>query len=144
MLQLTNFDVDYFHSLEGDNAWIAIGHEEYQKNYSNQRYFTVIDHETEHLGIVGIYDFDNQKNLTHIVIDPKHRNKGLLKDIYCKLMEETGVRFLIATINVKNIASKKAHEKVGFIKISDEAFENEFHKFKYKYVIQNNENPLHC
>ncbi len=133
MVQLTNFDADYFHSLEGENAWIALGSEKYQKDYNNQKYFTVIDAEGEKLGIVGIFDFDQQKNLTHIVIDPKYRDKGLLKNIYHKLMEKTGAKFLIATIDAKNIASKKAHEKAGFIKISDEEFENEFQKFKYKY-----------
>lgn len=133
MVKLTNFDADYFHSIESDDAWIAIGTEEYQTNYSNQKYFTVIDVDNKPLGVVGIFDSHDQKNLTHIVIDPKHRNKGLLKDIYFALMEKVGVRFLIATINVKNIASKKAHEKAGFIKISDEAFENEFQKFKYRY-----------
>lgn len=126
--KLGDFDMDYFKSLEGENCWIAIG----QKNCKNQRYYTVIGEDGEKLGIVGVYDTDDEQNLTHVVVDPKFRGKGLTSKFYEALMARENLNFLTATVDRDNIASIKAHEKAGFKKVSDENYEGEFNKHKYK------------
>lgn len=131
-LKLDDFDpeedMNYFHQLEGRDGWIAIGME----NCKNQRYYVVTGQKGEKLGIVGVYDTDNEKNITHIVVDPKYRGRGLTSKFYQVLLEKTGLEFLIATISRGHIASVKAHEKAGFKKVSDSAYEEEFDKFKYR------------
>ena len=73
---LDEFDEEYFYSISegGEDEWKAIGME----NCKNQKYYTVIGENNVKLGIVGIYDTDDEQNITHIVIDPKFRGKGLL------------------------------------------------------------------
>jgi len=121
-------DMDYFYQLEGTDGWIALGME----NCRNQRYYIVIGENGEKLGVVGVYDTDSEKNITHIVVDPKYRGRGLPSKFYQVLLEKTGLEFLIATISRSNIASVRAHEKAGFRKVSDPAYEDEYDKFKYR------------
>ena len=129
---LDEFDEEYFYSISesGKDEWKAIGME----NCKNQRYYTVIGENNVKLGIVGIYDTDDEQNITHIVIDPKFRGKGLLSNFYDQLLQKERLSLLVATINVKNKASVISHEKAGFRKVSDEKYEEEFQKYKYKYI----------
>ncbi|MBT4722588.1 GNAT family N-acetyltransferase [Candidatus Falkowbacteria bacterium] len=126
-------DMDYFKSLEGEDGWIALGME----NCSNQQYFVVLSNQNEKLGIVGVYDTEDEKNITHIVIDPKCRSgaigKSLLPEFYQKLLDKTGLKNLVATINPDNIASIKSHEKAGFEKVDDPAYD---WKLKYSYQVK--------
>ena len=126
---LADFDEKYFHSIaqDGENEWIAIGME----NCKNQRYYTVLGENNIKLGIVGVYDTDDDQNITHILIDPELRGKGLLQKFYAQLMREEKLPFLTATINIDNLASVKSQEKAGFEKVSDKAYEDEYHKYKY-------------
>lgn len=126
---LADFDMEYFKTLEGEDGWIALG----QKNCKNQKYHTVIGEGGEKLGIVGVYDTEDEQNVTHIVIDPKYRGKGLVPKFYDALMDKEKLNTLVATIDRKNRPSIISHERAGFTKVSDEAYENEFDKFKYKY-----------
>jgi L-amino acid N-acyltransferase YncA len=132
---LADFDLEYFKSLEGDDGWIAIG----QENCKNQKYFTVLGDGGEKLGIIGVYNTEDEQNITHIVIDPKYRGKGLLPQFYDALMSKTGLDNLTATIDRKNRPSVVSHERAGFKKVSDKAYEEEFDKFKYKYKNPKNE-----
>lgn len=126
---LADFDEKYFHSIaeDGEDEWIASG----MKNCKNQRYYTVLGKNDVKLGIVGVYDTDDDRNITHILIDPEFRGKGLLQKFYAQLMRKEKLPFLTATINIDNIVSVKSHEKAGFEKVSDKAFEDKYHKYKY-------------
>lgn len=132
---LADFDMEYFKTLEGEDGWIAIG----QENCKNQKYYTVIGDGGEKLGIVGVYDTEDEQNITHIIIDPKYRGKGLVSKFYEALMNAEKLNTLIATIDRKNRPSIISHERAGFKKVSDEVYENEFDKFKYRYEKPQNE-----
>ncbi len=127
---LSAFDLQYFHELEGPDGWIALG----QENCSNQQYFTVLDNDGNKLGIVGVFNSGDNKNLTHTVVDPKFRNQGLASKFNQKLMAELNLPFITMTIDLDNKASISAVKKLpGIKKVSDEAYEGEFHKVKYIY-----------
>lgn len=127
---LGDFDMKYFQELEGQNGWLALG----QENCMNQRYFTVYGSKGEKLGIVGVYDTSDEKNVTHTVIDQKYRGQGLAAKFKQSLMDELNLPFITMTIDLENIASIRATGKLaGVKKISDEQYEHEFHKVKYIY-----------
>ena len=127
---LGEFDMQYFQELEGKDGWLALG----QVNCMNQHYFTVYDTNGEKLGIVGVYDTSDEKNVTHTVVDQKYRGQGLAAKFKKRLMEELNLPFITMTISLENIASIRATEKLpGVKKISDEQYERDFHKVKYVY-----------
>lgn len=127
---LAPFDAKYFAELEGPDGWIAIG----QENCRNQRYFTVIDESGQKLGIVGLYDTEDEKNISHTVVDPKYRGLGLARSFKDKLLEETGESFYVATVSLDNAASLAAMAKIPNVKIiSDDEYEEEFHKRKFRF-----------
>jgi RimJ/RimL family protein N-acetyltransferase len=127
---LCDFDMEYFKQLEGQDGWIALG----QENCTNQQYFTAVGGNHEKLGIIGVYDAADEKNVIHTVVDPKYRGHGLAAKFKMQLMEKLNLPFITMTINIDNIASIKATEKIsGVKKISDEQYELEFHKVKYIY-----------
>jgi RimJ/RimL family protein N-acetyltransferase len=127
---LDDFDSDYFKKLEGENGWIAIG----QENCDNQRYFTVRSTDDEKLGIVGVYDTAEDKNITHTVVDPRFRGRGLTGEFKDRLMDELGLASIILTIDVGNEASIRAAEKLsGVQRMSDARYEQEFNKVKFVY-----------
>jgi len=125
-----DFDMQYFRDIEGSDGWIALG----QENCMNQHYFTVYGNKDEKLGIVGIYDTVDEKNLAHPVVDQKYRGRGLAAKFMKLAMDELDLPFITMTISLENIASIRATEKLpGVKKISDEQYEQEFHKVKYIY-----------
>jgi RimJ/RimL family protein N-acetyltransferase len=134
---LDDFDMQYFQELEGENGWLALG----QENCMNQRYFTVYGRNGEKLGIVGVYNTVDEKNVVHAVVDPKYRGKGLAARFYQRLMDELNLPFITMTISLENIASIRAAEKLpGVKKVSNEQYERNFHKVKYVYE-RPQENP---
>ena len=125
-----DFDMQYFQELEGQNGWLALG----QENCINQRYFTVFGSKGEKLGIVGVYDTADVKNVTHTVVDQKYRGQGLAAKFKQRLMDEINLPFITMTISLENIASIRATEKLpGVRRISDDQYERDFHKVKYVY-----------
>ncbi|MDD5726862.1 MAG: GNAT family N-acetyltransferase [Patescibacteria group bacterium] len=127
---LGDFDLRYFQELQGKDGWLAIG----QENCENQRYFTVNGNNGEKLGIVGVYDTADEKNVTHTVVDPKYRGQGLAAKFKQRLMDELNLPFVTMTIDLDNAASIQATEKLPDVKkISDEQYEKDFHKVKYVY-----------
>jgi RimJ/RimL family protein N-acetyltransferase len=127
---LQDFDPGYFKKLEGEKGWIAIG----QENCRNQKYFTVLGTSGEKLGIVGVYDTDDEKNVTHTVVDPKYRGQGLAVKFKDRLMDELGLDSITLTIDLNNESSLKATQKMpGVRRVSDEQYEQEFHKAKFIY-----------
>lgn len=127
---LGDFDMQYFQELEGQDGWIALG----QENCMNQHYFTVFGNKDEKLGIVGIYDTADEKNLVHPVVDQKYRGRGLASKFMQLAIDKLNLPFITMTISLENIASIRATEKLpGVKKVSDEQYEREFHKVKYVY-----------
>lgn len=125
---LDAFDFDYFKTLEGENGWLAIGME----NCKNQQYYTVNSVQGEKLGVVGVYDTDEEKNIAHTVVDPKFRGQGLAEKFKDKLMDRLSLPYLTLTIDLDNTSSIKSAENMKAVKISDEKYEQEFHKVKYR------------
>ena len=131
--EFAEFDKSYFEELEGSDGWLALGDDFYE----NQKYFTVFSDKGDKLGIVGVYDTAEEKNVTHTVVDPKYRGQGLAAKFKEKLMTDLNLDFLTLTIDLDNEASIRAAEKLpGVKRVSDEAYEKEFHKAKYIYEKQ--------
>lgn len=129
-IKLGDFDMDYFKSLEGEDGWIALG----QENCTNQRYFTVLAEDGTKVGIVGVYDTEDDQNITHTVVDPKYRGQGLAAKCKDALMDSLGLSFVTLTISLDNTPSLKAAEKLhGVERISDAKYEADFHKAKYRF-----------
>lgn len=127
---LGDFDLQYFQELEGVDGWLAIGLE----NCSEQKYFTVYGSRDEKLGIIGVYNTEDEKNITHTVVDPEYRGQGLAAMFKQKLMAELNLPFVTMTIRLTNLASIRATEKmVGVRRVSDEQYEQDFGKVKYIY-----------
>lgn len=128
--ELADFDMDYFRQLEGEDGWIAIGQEECR----NQRYFTVVDERGEKLGIVGMYDTDDEKNITHTVVDPKYRGRKLAPEFKMKLLDVTGEDYFISTVDLDNKDSLTSMHGITNIEVtSDQEYEEEFHKRRFRY-----------
>jgi RimJ/RimL family protein N-acetyltransferase len=126
--RLGDFDPEYFRQIESKNGWIALG----QDNCRNQKYFTVYGDAGTKLGIVGVYDTDDEQNISHTVVDPKFRGQGLAVKFKETLMADLNLPFLTLTIDLDNTSSIRAAEKIpGIRKVSDAAYEQEFHKAKY-------------
>jgi RimJ/RimL family protein N-acetyltransferase len=126
-ISLEDFDAGYFDEVDG--GWIAIG----QGNCKNIKYFTALD-DGKKVGIIGVYDTDDDKNITHTVTDPKFRGQGLAAKLKKELMKKLGLDFITLTIDLDNTASLKATEKLpGVERVSDEQYEKDFHKAKYIY-----------
>ncbi|MBU0732109.1 GNAT family N-acetyltransferase [Patescibacteria group bacterium] len=127
---LDEFDMDYFHQLEGEDGWIAIG----QDNCQNQKYFTLGGTEGDKLGIIGVFDTDEDSNITHTVIDPKFRGQRLASRAKHELMDKLNLPFITMIIDLDNLPSIKATEKIpGVKRVSDDTYEEEFHKVKLVY-----------
>ncbi|MDO8668908.1 MAG: GNAT family N-acetyltransferase [Candidatus Buchananbacteria bacterium] len=133
---LEEFDMEFFQEMEGENGWIALG----QDNCLNPQYFTVIGTKGEKLGIVGVYDTEDEKNITHTVVDPKYRGQGLAAKFKQLLMDKLSLPFITLTIDIDNKKSIRAAENLGAIKTSSRQYEDEFHKFRYTYKpVQKNQ-----
>ncbi|EKD33363.1 MAG: hypothetical protein ACD_76C00044G0030 [uncultured bacterium] len=130
-IRLTGFDMDYFKSLEGEDGWIALG----QENCTNQHYFTVCAEDGTKVGIAGVYDTEDDQNITHTVVDPKYRGQGLAAKCKDALMDSLGLPFVTLTISLDNTPSLKAAEKLsGVQKVSDAKYEADFHKAKFMFT----------
>ncbi len=131
--RLDAFDPEYFRELEGENGGIALG----QEFCSNARYFTVFDARGNKLGIVGVYDTENEKNVTHTVIDPKYRGRGLASKVKERLVKELRLPFITMTVDLDNAASLRAVEKMssGVQRTSDPAYEQVYHKARFEFRL---------
>lgn len=126
--ELGDFDMEYFQELEGENGWLALGDDAYK----NQKYFTVQGGGEQKLGIVGVYDTEDEKNVTHTVVDPSFRGQGLASQFKLFLMDKLGLDYITLTIDLDNVSSIRAAEKLpGVEKVSNEEYEKDYHKVKY-------------
>lgn len=127
---LAAFDLAYFKRLSGPNGWLAIG----QSGCKNQRYFTVLGSDGNKLGIVGLYDTDDETNVSHTIVDPKYRGLGLAEEFKDKLLETTGESYYVATVDLDNAPSLAAMSKIPGIQVaSDAEYESRYHKRKFRF-----------
>jgi len=105
---LSDFDMKYFKTLEGTGNWLAIG----QENCKNQHYFTVLNTTSDKLGIVGVYDTDDEQNIAHTVVATKYRGQGLAKKFKDALMDKLNLPFTTLTIDLGNTPSIRAAKKL--------------------------------
>lgn len=125
-LRFESFDQEYFDQIDG--SWIALG----QENCTNQKYFTVVDEAGEKLGIVGVYNTAEDKNITHTIVDPGHRGKGLATKFKLQMADALNLDAMTLTIDLNNDASLNSARKMPDTKrVSDELYEKEFHKVKF-------------
>ena len=124
------FDMEYFKKLEGDEGWVAVGNDDYE----NQEYFTVKDEKGRNLGVVGVYDFGDQKRVTHTVVDPEFRGRGLAAKFKMHIAEQLGLDSFLSTISPDNTASLRAIVKVpGARRVSTEDQERDGGKIVYEW-----------
>lgn len=127
--RLDDFDMNYFRSLEGNDGWIALG----MDNCKNQQYFTVFSEGGDKLGIIGVYDTEEDQNITHTVVDPKYRGLGLAAQFKDYILEKLNLPYLTLTINADNVSSLRAAEKIpGVERVSTPEYEQEFRKIKFR------------
>jgi len=107
------------------------------------RYFTVLGVSGEKLGIIGVYNTDDDKNAINIIIDPKYRGLGLAAQFYDLLIDTLNLPFVTLTIDYDphrpddpsftNIRSMRAAEKLpGVERVYEKRFE-EIQKAKFIY-----------
>lgn len=139
---LADFDPAYWEDLnqrdKSIGGWLASEH------CKNVHYFTVLSDTGEKLGIVGVYDVGDEKNITHTIVDPKYRGHGLATAFKDALMEKLDLPFVTLTINYDpyapndprrtNVSSMRAAEKLpGVERVEDPAYaEQRKAKFIYR------------
>lgn len=112
-IKLDKFDKEFFKKLEG--------HEEVS-SFENVVYHTILS-DDQKVGIVGYIPakFPDHCGFVQIVIHPDFRGQGIVGEAESLLVEKYKLKVLLATIKKDNIASIKAHQKIGFEMISDES-----------------------
>jgi len=110
-IKLDKFDKEYFETLDGRKEISLV---------ENGAYYTILCNNKK-AGIVGYIPakFPKDTGFVQIIIDSNFRGKGLVKIAEDLLAQKHNLKTLYATIKKENIASIRAHQKIGFEKIDD-------------------------
>ncbi len=110
-IKLDKFNKEYFETLDG--------HEEIL--LSENGYYHIILCDNKKAGIVGFMPakFPENSGFVQIIISPEFRGREILKIAEDLLAQKYNLKILYATIKKENIASIRAHQKVGFKMIDD-------------------------
>lgn len=113
-IQLKDFDQDFF-DLQETAGQIK------QPDFKVLPYFHTVYANGEKAGIVGyqptgLPDTGN----VEIILAPEYRGKGLIEKVYDELAEKHRLKVLYATINLRNMVSLSAHERIGFKRLPAE------------------------
>ena len=113
-IELKDFDQDFFDLLE------TVGQIK-QPDFKVLPYFHTVYANGEKAGIVGYQpaSLPDTGNV-EIILAPEYRGKGLIAKIYDTLAQEHHLKTLYATINLRNMTSISAHEKIGFQRLPAE------------------------
>ncbi|MFH0755301.1 MAG: GNAT family N-acetyltransferase [bacterium] len=105
-MKLIEFNKDFLESIR-----------EYKevKIVKNGIYHTIII-DNKKIGVVGFIPAKTAQNtgFIQIIIVPEFRGKGLVKQAEDLLVKKYKLKKLYATIEKENLASIKAHQKIGF------------------------------
>lgn len=126
-IKLNKFDKDYFKTLNGHEEILLV---------ENGIYYTILCNNKK-AGVVGYVPtkFSKDSGFVQIVIDSDFRGQGLVRAAENLLVQKHNLKTLYATIKKENIASIRAHQKIGF-KIIDNKNLKELRK---KGLLKKNE-----
>ncbi len=126
-IKIDKFDKDYFETLDGHEEILLA---------EDGTYYTILCNNKK-AGIVGYIPakFSKDSGFVQIVIDPIFRGKGLVKIAEDLLAKEHNIKILYATIKKENMASIRAHQKIGFEMIRDK----EMNKLRKNGFLKENE-----
>lgn len=110
-IELDEFDKNYFETLDGHKQISLV---------ENGIYYTILC-DNQKAGIVGYIPvrFSKNSGFVQIVIDTYFRSQGLVKIAEDLLAQKHNLKILYATIKKENVASIRAHQKIGFKIIDD-------------------------
>jgi len=111
VIKIVPFDKEYFMNLK-----------EHKKILLNNDgiYYTIL-YNDERAGVVGFIPITSLKKtgFVQIIIDPKYRGKEIVRKAEDLLVQKHNIQRLYATIKENNVASIRAHKKIGFKIIDD-------------------------
>jgi len=110
-INLSKFDKEYFELLDEHGKILLV---------ERGVYYTVLCNNKK-AGVVGYIPakFPKDSGFVQIIIDTDFRGQGLVKITEDLLAQKHNLKILYATIKKENIASIRAHQKVGFKMIDD-------------------------
>lgn len=105
-IKLDKFEKEYFETLDGREEILL----------SEKGFYHIILCDNEKAGIVGFMPVKFLKNsgFVQIILSPEFRSKGIVKIAENLLTQKYDLKILYATIKKENIASIRAHQKIGF------------------------------
>ncbi len=110
-IKLSTFDKEYFETLDGREEILLT---------ENGIYYTITC-DNDKAGVIGYIPakFPKDSGFVQIVISINFRNKGIVKIAEDLLAQKHNLKILYATIKKENVASIRAHQKIGFQMIDD-------------------------
>lgn len=111
-VKLARFDENYYENLELSDKILNID----DKGF----YYTILCDDKK-AGIIGYIParFPEHSGFLQIVISPSFRGMGLVEIAEDLLAKKHNLQILYATIKEDNIASIRAHKKIGFVTIDN-------------------------
>lgn len=126
-LKLGEFDEKYFKALDGHEKILL----------AEKGIYHTILFDDEKIGIVGYIPakFPDNSGFVQIIITPNHRGEGTVEIAENLLVQKYNLKILYATIEKTNMASIRAHQKIGFTAMSDKKLTD----LKEKGLLKENE-----
>lgn len=115
-IKLAKFDKNYYDNIEGRDKILITG---------KGIYYTLLCNDKK-VGIIGYIPaaFPERSGFLQIVISPSFRGRGIVEIAEDLLAKKHNLQILYATIEKDNIASIRAHQKIGFVMIDGKKLKN--------------------